>query len=90
MNTETNTLSILAQNIIKLLSARPGREDEFVIINKNQFDGESLDVFFGAIQELKESGKVVLKEDYKYTPYENFGDMTTKQYAKLDIFLKLS
>jgi hypothetical protein len=89
MNVKTIPLSALAQKIMKLLSNRLGLEDSFAIINKNQFDGETLDSFFAVLQELKESGLVVLKEDYKYIPYTNFGDMTTKQYAKLDIYLKL-
>jgi|GEM_PF-5768956 len=90
MNIEPITLSVLAQKIIKLLPDRTGHEDDFAIINKNQFEGETTDNFFAALDELKESGMVVLKEDYKYIPYEHFGDMTTKQYGKLDIYLKLS
>jgi hypothetical protein len=89
MNVETTSLSVLAQKIMKLLSDRAGLQDEFAIINKNQFDGETLDSFFAVLQELKKSDLVVFKEDYKYIPYANFGDMTTKQYAKLNIYLKL-
>lgn len=89
MNAEIISLSVPAQKIMKLLSDRVGLGGDFAIINKSQFDGETLNVFFAALHELKESGLVVLKEDYKYIPYQNFGDMTTKQYAKLDIYVKL-
>lgn len=89
MHAQTSSPSVLAQSILKLLSNKAGSKDDFTVINKSQFDGVTLDSFFSVLQELKESGLIVFKEDYKYVPYKNFGDLTSKQYAKLDIYLKL-
>jgi len=90
MNTQTSSRPLLSQNILKLLSNKNGLQSDFTIINKSQFDGETLENFFAVLEELKESGQVVFKDDYKYVPYEKFGDFTSKQYAKLDIYLKLA
>lgn len=90
METSTTVLSAHAQKIIAYLKEKAAGSDQFQAINKSQFDELPLDKFFGVLAELKASGLVVFYQEYVYKPYENFGDMTPKQYSKMDILLKLS
>ncbi len=90
MDTDVSGLSALGQKIFKILSEKRTDKNEFQVINKNQFDGETLDSFFAVLKELRSSGLVSFYQDYTYTPYVHFGDMTTKQYSKMDIRLKIS
>lgn len=83
-------LSKHAQKIITYLKEKAAGSDQFQAINKSQFDDLSLDVFFAVLAELKASGLVVFYQEYVYKPYEHFGDMTPKQYNKMDILLKLN
>jgi hypothetical protein len=89
MNPDISSLSLPAQKIFKLLSEKATNTNEFQVINKNQFSGETLESFFSILAELRLSGLVSFQEEYAYTPYENFGDVTSKQYGKMDIFLKI-
>jgi hypothetical protein len=90
MNTNISMLSIPAQKILKLVSEKSINTPGFQIINKNLFDGLTLDNFFAALKELKTSGLVAFDREYEYIPYASFGDMTTKQYSKMDILLKIN
>lgn len=89
MNTDVPALSSLAQKILKLLSQKEAG-DEYLAINKNQYDNETIEHFFSVLTELKLSGLVSFYQDYKYVPYENFGDLTSKQYGKMDILLRIN
>lgn len=89
METGTTVLSAHAQKIIAYLKEKAAGSDQFLAINKSQFDELPLDKFFGVLAELRTSGLVIFYQEYVYKPYENFGDMTPKQYNKMDILLKL-
>ena len=90
MISDVSALSALAQKIMKSVAEKTTEKDEFKAINKAQFDGTTLEIFFEVLAELKASGLMSFYQDYEYKPYTQFGDMTTKQYNKLDIFLKIT